>query len=165
MVVTVYTDAAFSHDYRRAGFAYWISMPTVTIKQYGAIDEEVDNPSVAEIKCIGLAINQLIDCPKPIGIKTIIVYTDSRAAINILANEVEYIKKYRLDRPCFKQAGKDFKRRCGDYLTEHGITISWRHVKAHEDTDTNRRFINAWCDQAAKQELTKYLRKFKKQTA
>lgn len=163
MVVTIYTDAAYSFDYCRAGFGYWITLPTSIINNSGSIDAPVGNPTVAEIKGIQAALLFVVNMPvKP---KTVILYTDSRAAINILSNEVEYIKKFRLDRSVYKQAGREFKRIVGSQLQELDITISWRHVKAHENTDSNKQFINDWCDRSAKLELTKLIRTLKKQRA
>lgn len=168
MVVNIYTDASFNRQYSKAGYAFWIDAGGEPIKRGGPVLLPTCNSNIAEVRSITAALEcfilmgsvatmaQLI-----LSITKVIVYTDSRSAIDLISRNDENIKKYRLNTPEYKRAMLDFKNNV-TLASNIMDVIEFRHVKAHKETNSTRSFINDWCDQRAKKELTMYIKKIRK---
>lgn len=142
MLVTINTDASFNKDILRASYAFWIKTDNYTIKMSGIIRTKCKDSTEAELKCI---VNALYVVSKQIGIKSIIVNTDSLNSIHVLTKDIENIRKYRL------HWADKYMKIANSYI--NGKKVKYRHVKAHSGTDSSRTYVNDWCDKMAKERL------------
>lgn len=159
MIVTINTDASFSHEYQKGAFAFWIICNQGKFCHSGMLRKKCINSHVAEMKCIINAVHQL----GTIGftfITKIIINTDSMNSIALINNDKKSIKKYGLHK-WGKQLQDDFKNTVKRFNLI-GIPIEPRHVKAHQNTEDRRTFVNNWCDSEAKKHLREYVDKIKK---
>jgi hypothetical protein len=138
MLCTINTDASYSPISKRAAYAFWIVSNNFTIKKSGLFKGLCQKPEEAELKSI-LNIN-----------------TDCLNAIHILTFDKKSIKKYKLD------WGKYYFKMYLKYTKNKSFKVEFRHVKAHNDTDTSRTWVNDWCDKQAKTELRKTYKKDEK---
>ena len=150
MIVTINTDASFSHNHKRGSFAFWIVSNRFKILKAGIIRKTVLRPEMAEAMCIINALHIL--CNENLDdVTRIIINTDCLNAVYILRNDKEQIRKYRLKwglelRDTFNKRYKHIKSK-----------IEFRHVKAHSGVQDARSYVNEWCDRNAKLQLKQHL--------
>lgn len=150
MTCTINTDASFSPTTKKAAYAMWLVSNSFVIKKSGLFKEECEKAEEAEIKCI---LNAFFLIKEQTYLTKIIVNTDCLNAIHILTTSVKEILKYKLG------WGKKYRKQFVRYTKDLKATIEFRHVKAHNDTETKRTWVNDWCDKQAKIELRKTYKK------
>lgn len=143
MLVTINTDASFHPSYKVGAFAFWIVCNQGRILKSGKL-KQTHAPHDAEGKCIANALFTLLNSDFN-GITRIIINTDSMTCIQRM------VGKGKVNTP---------ERSVYNYLKalkkKHGIkhsNIEFRHVKAHQGTDTPRKYVNDWCDKQAKRHM------------
>jgi len=153
MIVTVNTDASYSHYHRKGSFAFWIVCNDFRILKSGLLKNKVERSQLAEFKCIINALYVLFneDCNK---ITRIIINTDCLDVIHIIENDLPKIKKYKLE------WGFPVRKIYNNLISTNNmshIKIELRHVKSHTGIGDARSYVNEWCDTNAKKQLGKYL--------
>ena len=141
MIVTINTDASFNPDFKVGAYAFWIVCNEGKIMQSGAFKSEVKNPTEAEIKCIVNALNALFKSEFK-GVTKVIINTDCL-----------HFHTYQEKRKKAGDESKEFAKVCQKLITKYSLKRGWidvRHVKAHSGTDQARKWVNDWCDKAAK---------------
>lgn len=153
MLVTINTDASFNHKHKVGTYAFWAVCNDWRIQKCGVLRDLAERPEDAEMKCIINAVHTVMGQAgrKP---TRLIINTDCMNAIHVLSGDGGMISKYRLAR--FKPLRQKFNKIIG------GIKVEFRHVKAHNDTDTARTWVNDWCDQRAKEMMNKKLAEINK---
>lgn len=158
MVVTICTDASFSQRYQVGTYAFWITCNTGRHKISGVLKHKLTCPSQAEMKCICNSLSYMRKYPERFQIITrIVINTDSMNAIHLFTDDTAKIKKYGLNRKGDKailEAYKNLKHKIGK-------PIIFNHIKAHQHTNTPANYVNQWCDDQAKAEMSKLLIKLK----
>lgn len=155
MIVTINTDASFSHRHKIGAFAFWIVCNQGRFCHSGPLKEHCNRAEIAEFRCIINAVHCL-GKQKYTGISKVIINTDCLNVIHLIDNDSAAIRKYHLN-----WAGdlvKTFNRTMkAAGLT--GIPRELRHVKSHTSTETARQWVNDWCDKAAKKAIHGMLNK------
>lgn len=142
MHVTINTDASFHPEWKVGAFAYWIVCDGVRIKNSGVFKELVKSATEAEIKCIINALHHLNKSNFK-SIKKVIINTDCLNFIQSLNGHNQFL--WGLNKQ-YTQVGNKL-------VKKYNLSRGWleaRHVKAHSGTETARKYVNDWCDQAAK---------------
>lgn len=150
MICTINTDASYSPISKRAAYAFWIVSNNFTIKKSGLFRELCQKPEEAELKSI---LNAIFMVKEQTELSKIIINTDCLNAIHILTLDNKSIQKYKLT------WGKYYYKMYLKYTKRKSFKVEFRHVKAHNDTDTSRTWVNNWCDKQAKTELRKTYKK------
>lgn len=154
MVVTINTDASFSFKHKVGTYAYWVTCDDFKIKKSGALRNKVDRSEIAEFQCIINALHDTFTTKRKKTIQKIIVNTDCLNVIHLVKDKKREIKIYKL------QWGYGLVKKYRALLKSHDILemqLDFRHVKSHQHTDTPKHYINQWCDDAAKFEISKIL--------
>ncbi len=157
MVVTINTDASFSHYHEIGSYAFWIKCDEFNIGKSGLLRKRVSRPEIAEFRCVLNALHTLFIQKTTEKIGFIVVNTDCLNVIHLINNDKEAIQKYRL-----ASWGRYLVQTYDSLRIKHKhlkTKIEFRHVKAHTDTDTGRNFINDWCDKEAKKHIEEYKHK------
>jgi ribonuclease HI len=143
MIVTINTDASFSHEYKIGTFAFWIVSNEGRVLHCGKLKGDPINSQECETKCILNAIA----CLKGLewkGVSRVIINTDCYSAISLLRN-----KKKALNKP--KTAWAEGLLDKFNLLKKGLGKIEFRHVKAHTSNSDARSYVNRWCDEKAKE--------------
>ncbi len=157
MNVTVNCDASFSNKYSVGTYAFWIVSNLGRITGSGPLRKRCVDSTDAEIKCILNALAMIaMNFDLMVHVKNIYVNTDSLNAIHLLSGDKEAIKKFRL-----KKYNHLLMRYTLIMSKLKGKDIHFSHVRAHQDTDTKRSWVNDWLDKAAKDEMGLLLTKIK----
>jgi ribonuclease HI len=154
MIVTINTDASFSHHHKRGSFAFWIVCNQGRYCQSGLLRDKCDRPEIAEFRCIINAVYTLGKMQYS-GISKVIINTDCLNVIHLINNDVRMIRKYKLLQWSGNLVKRYNKARKGALLGD--IPVEFRHVKAHVGTGTARQWVNDWCDRAAKNVIKQML--------
>lgn len=154
-IVTINTDASFSYNHKKASYAFWIVSDYGKLCRYGALKGNTKTPTHGEFKCIVNALHCLFVYLKW-PITKIIVNTDSMNSIHLLKNDKVSLKMYRIDKKQFKEELSAWHSINWRYISKK-VSIKFRHVKAHTNTDSARSWVNQWCDTKAKESLSKEL--------
>lgn len=154
MVVTINTDASFSFKHKVGTYAYWVTCDNFKIKKSGLLRKNVDRSEIAEFQCIINALHDALHAERKKTIEKVIVNTDCLNVIHLVKDQKDKVKQYRL------QWGYGLVAKYRALLKRHDILemqMDFRHVKSHQHTDTPKHYINQWCDDAAKFEMSKIL--------
>jgi len=143
MLITLFTDASHCAQTKIGAFAIWAKADGRTIRRAGLFQDRVPDSSLAETQALvnGLCI-VLSQLTPPPGSK-IIAQTDCEAAISALtgtSRKAKSIARYAPARAIYESR-----------VTAAGITVEFRHVRAHKGTVTPRNAVNTWCDKACRQ--------------
>jgi ribonuclease HI len=159
---TVNSDAGYLSFAKVGSFAYWIKGGGMHIHHSGLFKEKCDGSWQAEMQAIINALHHLkkvntqpiigfifnSDCkfarPGPKGHK-------HRQVLQKLIKEFKDDAREKLGKEEFKRVMKNIK--------EYAI---FRHVKAHEHTDTKRNWVNDWADRQCKARLREWLKEYYK---
>lgn len=156
MIVTVTTDASFNRKRNIGTYAFYIRSNMGLIQMSGQLRNKCDRPEEAEIKCIMNALVMLSWHSEWMKYaRKIIINTDCLNAIHILTNDTEKIRMYKLGK--LRSRHKLYEKHTLPLF--NGKNIEFRHVKAHEHTNTARNFVNDWADKAAKEQMALYIKK------
>lgn len=156
-IVTINTDASFSHANRKASYAFWVVSDHGRLCRYGALKGDTISPTHGEFKCIVNALHCLFVYLKW-PVTKVVINTDSMNSIYLIKNDKENIIKYRIVKEQFKEELSAWHNIKGRYVGKK-IEIDFRHVKSHTNTDTARSWVNQWCDTKAKEALMKELKR------
>jgi ribonuclease HI len=160
MVITINTDASFSNKHRIGAFACWVVSNRFKIKFGGMLKKKCESPTHAECMAIINALH-MVFLNDMTGVKMIIVNTDSMNSKHIFENDTQAIKRYRLKSYSQQFYGRFVKMKMDAFRHNQKVEFQFRHVKAHQDTDTPRTYINDWCDCEAKRHMGHALDQFK----
>lgn len=158
MLVTINTDASYAKFSQRGSYAFWITSNLGKITRYGVFKKKMNRPEVAEFMCIINAVYSL-SISSFTGVSKVIVNTDCLNVIHLLNGDDVMIRRYNLN-----SWGKHYVKIFNDMVNSSslkGVTIEYRHVKAHTSTASRREWVNEWCDKYAKAALKDYLVKHK----
>ena len=142
MLVTIYTDASFSHTQKDASYACWIKCNLGTVKHCDVIPFLCECPNHAEMygicKSVVYALGKWGD-----EVSTIFINTDSQFSIKVITGEW-----YRTRKSAYVNLGSNLV----DWVKENypNVTIRCKYVKAHTGKNDKRSFINDWCDKSSK---------------
>jgi ribonuclease HI len=153
MIVTINTDASYSHKHNKGAFAFWMVSNEGKICKSGLLKGDSLDPTHAEIKTISNALFHLSNFTGWSGISKVIINTDSMNSIHLLTKNDKAIKKYRINR-------KKYQREMQVFFTlvnKLKYNIEMRHVRSHVSTATAKQWVNEWCDNEAKKHLNKFL--------
>lgn len=140
MIVTVNTDASFREG--SAGYAFWIVCNLGRIQKGGKLRGVIRSPHDAETMAIANALHTLVHA-KFDGIRKVIVNTDCLPAI-------ASIKKTDNEKRKVKVLAALKVKQYILVLKSKGISVEFRHVKAHNGAPDARSRVNEWCDRTAK---------------
>lgn len=157
-IVTINTDASFSHEHHLGGFAIWMvyrGERTVLSGKLINVKSALD----AEIQAIANGLHVLIKKGYD-DIEKVIVNTDCVSAINEINEQNTkrtphksavvvrgLMKKIREMYPYSKVVQAQRKK-----------FIEFRHVKAHTKGETARLWVNNWVDKEARREMRELVR-------
>jgi ribonuclease HI len=146
MIVTINTDASFHHGHMVGAFAFWIVCNQGKIMHSGEL-KEARHAQDAETKCIVNALHALLNSRFK-GISRIIINTDCKFAINCITNANP---KKNKDNPANFAMGLIIKLQEKHAMKKD--SFEFRYVEAHSDNSNTRKWVNDWCDKAAKKML------------
>lgn len=138
--VTVSSDASFSYSDKVGGFAYQIKSNNGLIRKWGPFSDKIGNPTIAELRSLWNALDDLRQRNYKIQVLTINV-------------DCEFIVKNMLDK---KRDRKPEIVKMSDKIAElleelDYNTLNIKHVKAHSEITDSRRWVNDWCDRHSRQ--------------
>lgn len=148
MRATVNTDAGVFRRQQIGSFAFWIVSDSLKIKKSGMLKGEITSPILAEIRAIINALHILNCCGEEVS--KVVVNTDCTGAIHFFNMPQSKVRK---------KYGKEWHHYCKVKIK--GVEYDFRHVKAHTDTETSRRWVNDWCDKKCREELIKFVKQNK----
>lgn len=164
MIVTVNTDASYNKAMREGAYAYWIRSDIGKLSGYGSYAVKVEHPVVCEIMAMTKALHRLTKSTWK-NITLLIFNTDCLNAIHYLNDDEYAIKRYKINR--LKEMGPvadlffQIKKKYFPLAK-----VEFRHVKAHTKFENDpRKYVNDWCDRAAKKGLNDKLQELQKQKA
>lgn len=123
---TVLTDASWCPQEKVAGWAVWVVCNNERYKRYDAFFEKVASSREAEIKAI---INGCYIAKRVFDPTHYHVVSDCVDAMNALQG---------------KFATNEWKDKLTSIIGDTKITF--KHVKAHSNTNDKRTYVNNWCD-------------------
>jgi len=141
MLVTINTDAAFHSQHNVGAYAFWIVCNQGKICHSGALKGKIKDSSEAEAMCIINALHAL-HRSRITNVTKVIINSDSL-----------HFMKYVSKRPhLLKPLHQVFIL----VVNKYGLRKGWyefRHVKSHSGKEEKRKWVNDWCDKAAKEML------------
>ena len=154
MIVTINTDASYSHRHKRGSYAFWIISNQGKIARSGMLKRICHRPEVAEFMCIINAIHAL-SISGWVNIEKVVINTDCLNVIHLLVGRNFEIRQYRLG--FGKQYVAKFKQIVNN-STLKSIPKNIRHIKSHQEIKTPKQWVNDWCDREAKLQINKFLK-------
>lgn len=150
MIVTINTDASWFYKYKIGSYAYWIMSDVGKLSKYGSFKDSVENATCAELMAI---VNSLHGLSKSHfkNIHRIIINTDCLNVIHYLNRDQAAIKRYRIKQLPLHLIAQSYYKYKREYFKDAFFEL--RHVQAHTDLTNARKFVNDWCDKAAKKAL------------
>lgn len=156
MIVTINTDAAYHTRHKIGAYAFWIVSDAGRIMMSGAFNKKAKSSDEAEMQCIINALYVLQKQNWP-DIGLIIINTDSMNSIFVFTNNKVEINKYGLHwAESLRHKFNKIKVSC---RLPKNSKIKFAHVKAHTDNTSKRSWVNQWCDEKAKEQLWKQIKK------
>lgn len=155
MIVTVMTDASFSHKHLIGTYAFYVVSDKGKFFGSGKLRDQCLDSTEAEMKAIVNAMHALSkkeDVNK--NARKIIINTDSMNAVHIFSKNKPKIKKYKLDKQHYNEVRDTFFKIRKKIVA---LEIEIRHVEAHSNKTTARHVVNGWLDTAAKKEMEKLI--------
>lgn len=152
MLVTVNTDASLNPQFGVGAYAFWIVCNEGKIMQSGPFKDGIKNSTEAEIKCIVNALYALYKSEFK-GVSKVVINTDCL-----------YFHRYQRGDKSKRTESREYVKICGKLCQKYGLRRGWieiRHVKAHNGTNNARKWVNDWCDKAAKKMMREQVNKIK----
>lgn len=144
MDITILADASHCPVTNAAGYGFWIASERGKKGGSGAFKTVLPSSTIAEMMAIVNALYCAIRFELVHKHDNVLIQTDCEAAIFALTNrrklnnlEFECVSRMRL------------------LLTEHSLTVTYKHVKAHTTRTQSRYKSNNACDRAAKNAMRK----------
>lgn len=144
MLVTVISDASFCPQYKVAGYGYWIASGRGKQGGSGQIIEEVEDTNSAEMMAVCNAIWHGVTKHLIVQNDSVLVQTDSLAAIDRLRG-TRVVTMTDQQKRIVAYYEKTIRRM--------GLSVSLRHVKGHTVHQEARYAANRACDKRAKVEM------------
>lgn len=140
-LVTINTDAGFYPRDKVGSYAYWIKSHSLFLRGSGMFKESVHGPAHAELQAIINAV-YVLDKSGFTSISKIVFNRD-----NIHAHA------YKDGNPLQQRLWHDLhalKKKCKSNVSSF---YEFRHVRAHSEIDSSRKFVNDWCDKECTRQL------------
>ena len=150
--LTINTDASFSQKHKVGTYAFYAVCDKFKIQKSGKLKENMKGSTYAEVMAIGNAISYILDYTDQVKIGRIIINTDCMHAVTTIKKAAG---TKGLENEVFRLWQKLIQR-CESKDNE------FRHVPAHSGTATARKWVNDWCDKAAKSEMNELLKEIEK---
>lgn len=144
MLITIMTDASWCGEYKVAGYGYWIASARGKEGGGGRIAAHpVEGINCAEMMAIGNAMyHGLVSGLIQPG-DDLLVQTDSQHAMRALTG----VPVTKTEAQC------QVILYIHGLLNKYGLTVRYRHVKAHTNTKDKRSLANSMCDRRAKEHM------------
>lgn len=156
MIVTINTDASFHPKYKVAAFSCWIVCNQGKILRAGPLKKAKDSND-AETQGIANALHFIL-YSEFTNITRIIVNNDCQFAH----------QQIKTGKSKCSLAAKSSSRRVRELIKQvgekYGLCSNWqrwiefRYVPAHTGTESARKWVNDWCDNAAKEQMRKQIK-------
>lgn len=155
--ITINTDASFSGEHQKGGYAFYIVCNDFRIKSGGPFRADPRNSEDAEMMAIGNAIATLlrrVELPKT---KLLVINSDCKSGLSKIdkPNKILKVKNRPLPRK-IRGLIDELLKRIGN------PKVDFRHVKAHNGHPDARSWVNDWCDKEAKRHMKESVRKMNK---
>lgn len=137
MIVSIFTDASYDNFNKTGAFAYVLKYKNDCKYRAEMITAPLLNCHHAEAVAIYEAI---CDAAESYDCKLLFVKSDSLFVVRYLTGEVNYQTKDILLDTYLKIRRK---------ISEHGLILRIKHIKAHTGKQDPASLINEWCDKAA----------------
>jgi ribonuclease HI len=147
MLVTINTDASYNSKLKIGAFSFWMVSNNGRLFGAGQLKGEIKHSSEAEFKSILNAMHFLKDKSGWTGIDKIIINTDSQQALDMINGKKTHAWAVVLKKS-FNELRKQMK-----------CDVEARKVKAHSGLDEKRKWVNNWCDKAAKKIIRSNIKK------
>lgn len=136
MWVTLYTDAAYSHDDGSAGWGIWARSELGRIVKHGKAPTWIDDVNAAEIYAIVTGVGLIVEAwPDVVGVQ---VNTDSSTALRAVAGK-----------PTNGKTIERCARMLEDLIEKYKIVLRGKHVRAHGRGKDVRTWLNNAVDRLA----------------
>lgn len=159
--ITVNTDAGYFPIDKVGSFAYWIKGGDMHLHGSGLFKTKCAGPWQAEMQAIINALHVLKKQNHP-PIIGFIFNTDNlnarpgKSGNSLRQTLQKLIKEFKDDAK--KKMGKEEFGKAMKNVKQYAI---FRHVPAHDNTDTKRTWVNDWCDRQCKARLREWLAEHK----
>lgn len=155
--ITINTDASYSGDHKKGGYAFYIVCNEFRIKSGGPFRVEPRNSEEAEMMAIGNAIATLLRRAILPKTKLLVINSDCKNGMTKIQkpNKIVNVDNRTLPRKV-KELLNQLSNRVGN------PKIDFRHVKAHNGFPDARSWVNDWCDKEAKKHMKASVKKIKK---
>lgn len=150
MLVTIIADASYCPMTGAAGFGWWTASERRKQGGGGEVKERVDGSSAAEMIALVNALYISLNNKLVLRGDHILLQTDCMSAIDAFNGKRTILTK---DERAAKKKLFDLKR-------EHGVTLTFRHVKGHTNRAEARYVTNNLCDARAKDGMRKARARF-----
>lgn len=147
-LVTLFTDASFDRARKIGSYAAWMKCDGRTERMCGVLRGDIDDAWLAEASAIA---NGLWLSYRLFGLQKgdrVIATSD---CLNAMQAFGVGFKKTRMN-----ESVKHIRELVLKLISDTGITVEYRHVKAHSNKDGVRSAVNRWCDSSAKAALRKH---------
>lgn len=145
MLVTVLSDASYCPKYKVAGYGFWIASSRGKLGGGGQIVEEVEDTNSAEMMAVCNAVwHGVSENLIQVG-DTILLQTDSLAAIDRLRNQ-RVVKMTDQQKRILAYFEKTVRRL--------NLKVQLRHVKGHTLHQEPRYAANRACDRRARKAMS-----------
>lgn len=133
--ITVFSDASHHPD-GHAGYAYFLRDESTIVKESHALPWKADRSTDVEEFAMCHAILRALDTiPNEPG-DEIVAQTDCTHVIYRFEVEHSVATKSVIG-----------------WLTDAGVSLRFKHVRAHSGVDDKRSYVNRWCDSNARREM------------
>jgi ribonuclease HI len=132
-VITINSDASFSHKLQKGGWACWVSYNGGRIQKAGTFKSPVRNSTDAEIKAVCNAFYYVEKILKDKDIKMVIVNCDNQSVRTV-------ITKREIINSCTESS-----KALIDYVHKYECVIA-KFIKGHQSAYNSRQYVNNWCD-------------------
>lgn len=143
MNVTVICDASYCHEYKVAGYGYWIASARGKSGGSGKVIADVENNNTAEMMAIVNTLWHGVNDLKILRGDTVLIQSDCTSAMSKLNGLQE----------CITQQEKQVQKHYLDSITQFDIVVRFKHVRGHTVNPDSRSVANRMCDKRAKREM------------
>lgn len=146
MIVSVFSDASFSEEFRAAGWGGWAKSDRGQIERGGPLFEKVWDANQAEFLAAINAIHMALVSGIAQRNDHVLIQSDSQYVGHILNDPRKFTGEQHRPIPIQKGLAHLFQLKL-----KYSPRIEYRHVKGHRGTITPRNAVNTRCDELARQ--------------
>lgn len=147
MLITLFSDASLCPHTRKGGWAGWLKSEGRTVRGGGPFKRPLNDTSIAEAMAVVNALHLGARKGLITAGATVLVQTDNDSIASVLQGTA----KRRITATA--AVVDDVARAFHALVTGMGITIRWRHVKAHRGAVDRRSAVNDYCDGQAREHM------------